>query len=230
MNVDYYDCHMHELISEQKKGFLIALDGRRGSDGGYNNQEILDIAKSVTDIIPVQYVDWQFCETQTPIVKYHPRREKYPMSQVMKDISNRNPRAVIVDTLNQPDWQPQDYWVLAREFPQIPFLFSHAGGYDMLAFINMVTYQKNVWIDFSYVQDIFGWWGNQPRLKPVIDLMEYGMLNPKVHGKLMFGTDSMRGEQQKDENILKLYGRYKCFQTVVHDNYLKFLKEAGIYG
>ncbi len=228
MKTDYYDCHMHELASEKKKGFLIALDGLRGSSGGYSNSEIMDIAEIAPYVIPVQYVDWQFCRTQTPIVKYHPRREKYSMPQVMEDIRRRGPKAVIIDTLNQPDWQPQDYWMLAREFPKLPFLFSHAGGYDMLSFINMVTYQKNIWIDFSYVQDIFGWWGEQPKLKPVTDLMEYGMVNPKIYGKLMFGTDSMREEEEKDGAILELYAKYQSFPMVVHDNYLSFLKEAGI--
>ncbi len=222
MEDKYYDCHMHG-IGKEEGGLLIALDGLRGSVGGYNNNEILEAASKKKGIIPVQYVKWNFDETYTSIVKYHPRREKYTVADVEKDIIKRKPKAIVIDTLNQPEWEPNDYWKLARKFDTIPFLFSHTGGFDILQFMNIAMYQNNVWIDFSFVQQVFGFCGKKQSLHAITDVMDYGLKEEKIFRKLMFGTDRMRNDEDVSQEILKVYARYKSYNTVVKDNYFNFV-------
>lgn len=221
---EYYDCHMHEVNNEMG-GLLIALDGKRGTAGGYGNNEVLKIASRKENVIPVQYVDWKFCQTETDIVKYHPRRENYTPMEVIDDIRKRKPQIVIIDTLNQPDWQPKDYWIIAKEFSDIRFLFSHTGGYDMLAFINIITYQKNVWYDFSFSQHVFGACGENTPLKPIIELMEYCLKNEKINSRVLFGTDNMRGEPDLACESLKYYRKYDCYNRMIKDNYFEFISK-----
>lgn len=220
--IEYCDCHMHETHNE-KKGILIALEGKRGSDGGYTNQEVSDIAKHNDGIIPVHYVDFEFCDTETPLVKYHPRRENYTADEVIDDIKNRNPKGVIIDTLNQPDWTFSDYWKIAKQYPDIPFLLSHTGGFDMLQFLNIAMFQKNVWIDFSFVQHVFGFCGDNIALKPICDLIDYGMKDPRIYNKLLFGTDNMRGERDQSQEALEKYLCYDSFDQVVNQNFERFI-------
>lgn len=221
MNI-YFDCHMHEINGEHG-GLLIAVGGMRGSEGGYSNADVKVKAGFKKGIIPVQYIDNQFCATDTAIVKYHPRRERYLVEDVKKDIEHRKPKAVIIDTLNQPYWQPADYWRLVSEFSEIPFLLSHSGGYDMLQFLNMTTYVANAWIDFSFVQHVFGMCGNNIPLKQIVELMQYGLSEKKIYSKLMFGTDNIRGEKDVAQEVLKVYSKYGSYEQVIKENFLNFI-------
>lgn len=220
--IEYFDCHMHEL-NQEEGGFLIALDGRRGSKGGYSNKEVQSIASKKANTIPVQYVDYRFCQTETPVVKYHPRREGYTPMAVVLDIKKRSPQIIIIDTLNQPDWVPNDYWHIAKEFPDILFLFSHAGGFDMLHFLNIAMYQPNVWIDFSFVQHLFGMCGKNTPLKYLCELMEYALTDERLFKKLMLGTDNMREDADLSQEVLEVYQQYNSFEAVVSKNYLGFV-------
>lgn len=227
MMMEYFDCHMHEL-NQEKGGFLIALDGRRGSKGGYSNREIQSAASKKANTIPVQYVDYRFCRTETPVVKYHPRREKYAPAAVVNDIKERSPQIIIIDTLNQPDWVPNDYWHIAKEFPNILFLFSHAGGFDMLQFFNIAMYQPNVWIDFSFVQHVFGMCGQNTPLKYLCELMEYALTEERLYKKLMLGTDNMRGGADLSKEILEVYEQYSSYEDVASKNYLGFINRLSL--
>lgn len=227
MEREYYDCHMHEFHKE-RGGFLIALDGRRGSIGGYSNEEVLVRAKEKKEIEPVQYVTWNFDKTDTPIIKYHPRRELYTPDEVTDDIKQRKPQGVIIDTLNQPNWQPKDYWMIAKEFQDIPFLFSHAGGFDMLQFLNIAMYQNNVWIDFSFVQNVFGFTSENQPLKQLVELMEYSFQEKRIYRKLLLGTDNMRNEIDCSEAVLQVYSKFVSYDLVVKENFHLLKTKIGI--
>ena len=41
-SIEYNDCHMH-AVGKKKKGIMIALDGRRGWESGYDNSSVLEI-------------------------------------------------------------------------------------------------------------------------------------------------------------------------------------------
>lgn len=89
---------------------------------------------------------------------------------MVDDIRRRAPKGVIFDTLNDPFWIPNDYWKMAKEFPQIQFLFSHAGGYKMLDFIEICEFNKNVWLDFNFTQNYFGIVGDRIEFKYMTEL------------------------------------------------------------
>ena len=223
----YYDCHSHE-IGQQTGGFLIALDGKRGCTGGYSNKEVILTAKEA-NLIPVQYVTYQLEENlETEILKYHPRREQYSVLLVEKHIEKTKPKIVIIDTLNAPYWKPEDYWRLAIKFPDIGFLFSHAGGFDIVEFLKIVMFQKNVWIDFSFTQHVFGWCGTNESFPVVTQSIDYAMKDPRIYKKILFGSDSMRSEKELASEALISYENYDSFLDVIDKNFMNFIEEYKI--
>lgn len=223
----FYNCHTH-VSNKQTGGFLIALDGIRGSEGGYSNLEVLEKGK-IAEMIPVQYVTGREDENlETRILKYHPRRERYRPESVRESIQRYSPKAVIIDTLNQPFWQPNDYWLLAMAFPKIQFLFSHAGGFDIVDFLKITMFQKNVWIDFSFTQHVFGWCGKNVPMPLVVEHMEYAMKEKKLYDRLLFGSDSMRGEKDLTFEALDSYKKFDSYQQVTEKNFLKFLEVSAL--
>lgn len=222
--IDYYDCHTHE-VGNQKGGFLIALDGKRGCKGGYSNKEIIEVA-NVHGMIPVQYVTYQLEEElQTPILKYHPRREHYTPQQVEEHIERMEPKVAIIDTLNAPYWKPEDYWKIAIRFPNTGFLFSHAGGFDIVEFLKIVMFQKNVWIDFSFTQHVFGWCGAKEEFPLIAQHIEYSLKDERIYSRLLFGSDSMRGEKELATEALAKYFNYKTFTDITQHNFIRFIEE-----
>lgn len=182
----FFDCHAHEK-REQNGGFIIALENQ--SKGfGLTNREVMALDLN-ENFIPVQYVTNEWNATQTDIVKYHPRLEKYSVEQVQADIEKRRPKGVIFDTLNDPYWAPWDYWKVAKRFDKIPFLLSHAGGYKVLDFIEICNFNKNVWLDFSLSHAYFGLVGQEKELKAVTDVMKYAF-ESRVKDKIMYGSDT----------------------------------------
>ena len=223
----YYDCHRHE-VGNQIGGFLIALDGKRGCAGGYSNDEVILIAQEA-NMIPVQYVTYRLEENlKTEVLKYHPRRENYSVLSVENHIEKMAPKIVIIDTLNAPYWKPEDYWSLSIKFPDIGFLFSHAGGFDIVEFLKIAMFQKNVWIDFSFTQHVFGWCGANVPLPVVTQSIDYAMKDSRIYKKLLFGSDSMRGEKELASEALVSYENYDSFSDVIDSNFKKFVKEYGI--
>ena len=222
----FYNCHTHES-NTQTGGFLIALDGIRGSEGGYSNLEVVEKAQKV-GMIPVQYITEKIEYLETSIIKYHPRREMQTTESVRESIQRNCPKAVIVDTLNQPFWLPNDYWNLALTFPQIQFLFSHAGGFDIVDFLRITMFQKNVWIDFSFTQHVFGWCGKNVAMPLVVQHIEFAMKEKRIYDKLLFGSDSMRGEPDLTIEALESYKKFDSYKQVTEDNFLKFLEVSGL--
>ncbi len=223
----FYDCHTHE-VNKQTGGFLIALDGRRGSEGGYSNKEVNEKALS-SKMIPVQYVTYTLDDDlETSIIKYHPRREKYSTIEVKNHIEKHEPKAVIIDTLNQPFWQPKDYWEIAINNPHIQFLFSHAGGFDINDFLMISMFQKNVWIDFSFTQHVFGWCGDNIPMPVVVQAIDYSMKDKRIFERLLFGSDSMRNEEDLSIDALESYKKYESFNRVIKTNFELFLEKSKL--
>ena len=223
---NFFDCHTHEVY-EERTGFLIALDGRLGSVGGYDNKEVIGIAKK-NGMIPVQYVTSKLDkDLETNIIKFHPRREQYSIEDISLYIQNYAPKAVIIDTLNQPYMQPNDYWWLVKQFPNIQFLLSHAGGFDILNFLQIAMFQNNAWIDFSYVQHLFGWCGEKNPLQHVVENMNYAFCNERIYKKLLFGTDNMRNEPDLALEALEKYREFSAYEQVVVQNHKTFLEISG---
>ena len=222
-----FDCHTHEVY-KGRSGFLIALDGIRGAKGGYGNGEVVKVARE-NCMIPVQYITRDMSrQVETEIIKFHPRREQYSMVDIARYIDRFKPKAVIIDTLNQPYNSPNDYWFLLKQFPEIQFLLSHAGGFDILQFIEIVMFQRNAWIDFSFTQHVFGWCGNNTMLPHVISNIDYALKNDKINCKILFGSDNIRGECDMLPEALKQYEKYDCYDRVIKYNHIKFMEESGV--
>lgn len=222
----FFDCHTHEVY-KGRTGFLIALDGIRGSAGGYSNKEVVDVAIK-NEMIPVQYVISNLKKNiETDIIKFHPRREGYSMKEIQRYIEIYYPKAVIIDTLNQPYIKPNEYWNLVLKFPEIPFLLSHAGGFDILYFLQIAMFQKNVWIDFSYTQHVFGWCGQNIELPYIKENIEYALQDKRIYEKLLFGSDNMRNEPDLVQDALKKYCCFDSYEQVVNQNYKAFLEACG---
>jgi hypothetical protein len=225
---EFYDCHTHEVTKLGHGGFLIALDGKRGSDGGYNNEEVITVSNSC-NMLPVQYVT-SHLETnlKTKILKYHPRRELYSPREVSENIIINKPSAVILDTLNRPAWSVVDYWNIIKQFPEKKFLLSHAGGYDIVDFLEIAMFERNVWIDFSYTQHFFGWCGGNEYMPYVCSNIEYALKEVRLSKKIMYGSDSMRGEEDLSVNSITKYLTYPYQTEHLSTNFLEFVDKANL--
>lgn len=217
--MEFYDCHAHQL-GQQIGGLIIAVENNKVGDMNvYSNMELRNI-KLPPSFFKVEYIKKNFQETSTDIVKYHPRYEGYTSIMIIEDIKVRNPKGVIIDTLNAPCWNIYDYWRIAKEFPNINFLFSHAGGYEISRFLEMCHFTKNVWIDFSYVQNYFGVIGNRPKYKLIEESMEYGICSD-FKNKILFGTDYPEFQQVDDA---EWYNQHNVMQ-LLNDNFIDFIRK-----
>ena len=162
----FYDAHSHRLLA-QSGGFLIGLEGKPFFPDALTNDGAFALENRTRLLFAVEYVAAGTLRGSRPLLKYHPCRERYPPEFVSDSIRRSEPRLCIIDTLNQPYWRPLDYWSIARSYPDIQFVFCHAGGYDILDFLKMADFTPNVWLDFSLTQEYFGWTGQRPRLRHV---------------------------------------------------------------
>lgn len=67
-------------------------------------------------------------------------------------------------------------------------MFSHAGGYKILDFIEICEFNKNVWLDFSFTQNYFGMIGTKEELKAVTDIIRYAFKST-MKDRILFGSD-----------------------------------------
>ena len=184
----FHDAHSHRLVA-QDGGLFIGLNGTPVFPDTIDNAQAFALEDKSRLRFAVEYVTKEAVTGTHPLLKYHPRREKYSREFVVESIRRSQPRLCIIDTLNQPYWQPLDYWAIAREFWEIPFIFCHAGGYDILDFIKMADFTPNIWLDFSLTQEYFGWVGNRTPLQHVHDCIDYGLRFDRIRRKVMFGSD-----------------------------------------
>ncbi len=224
----FCDAHTHK-IGIQENGFLIALDGNALNQGGYSNDEVIEAAKNA-HMIPVQYVTSDLSlDLYTKGIKFHPRREGYSVKEVYSYIKKYGPRLVIIDTLNKPDWQPADYWKLLRKCEDVQFLLSHAGGYDILDFLEMAVFEDNGWIDFSFSQNYFGWCKTGESTMPYVTMqMDYAMKDARIFKNLLFGTDNLLHGDDLTEESLMNYKKYNSCSEVVYENFYRLLGKAGL--
>lgn len=195
--VDFYDIHAH-CITKQEAGILIGLEGSPKFDNTLTNIEVKEIASNNKNFIPAYYINNEFNNVPNELVlKYHPRREKYSVDAVINDLKKRKCKLCIIDTLNYPEWQPIDYLKVVQFFKNIDFILPHMGGYDILEFVKILDFNKNVYGDFSMTQEYFGWCGDKTRMSHVADLIDYCINSPKLSKRILFGSDEPFFSQEK---------------------------------
>lgn len=218
----FFDSHIHNKGAENK-GFLVGLEGEPWFAGTLHNHEAKEFA-SDENYLCFHYIEASELgkKTDFPFLKYHPRREKYSSQDVIQSIQLNQPKCVMLDTLNEPFWTPYDYWAVARAFPEIRFVFPHAGGYLVNDFIKICHFQPNVWIDFSLTHTQFGSISKNP-LPYVEDAVKYALHSP-FKSRVLMGSDYPFFNQ---EDVVEYYQRHKAVE-MLNDNFLNlftFLKD-----
>ena len=185
----FFDAHIHN-IGDESGGFLIGLEGEPRFEGTLTNRQVIDMHSPQDQHISFYYVskseiqdccDWRY-------LKFHPRREKYSINEIGQSISLNRPKCVIIDTLNAPYLNSYDYWYLAKSFPEIPFIFAHAGGYAINDFIKICAFQPNVWLDFSMTAKELGHLSAPSGLPYIHQAIAYSLHGP-YSDKILFGSD-----------------------------------------
>ncbi len=189
----FYDSHIH-CPGEESGGFIVGLEGTPWFDGILHNAEAEAVAKASPAYKFFRYVTREEALAEDAcrvacgqLLKYHPRREKYTPDEVVASIRALQPRAVMIDTLNEPGWVAYDYWKVARTFPELTFLFPHAGGYLINEFIKICHFQPNVWIDFTLTHTNFGGISSNPL--PYVDQAIAYALKAPFRSRVLMGSD-----------------------------------------
>lgn len=185
----FYDDHAH-CIKDQNGGLLIGLEGVPKFEDFLDNDGVEKVVKSNSRFQACYYITKQRNEVpDETILKYHPRREQYTADEVIGDLRTRRCKLCIIDTLNQPKWGYLDYWKVVSAFPNVKFILPHMGGYDIVDFVKILDFNKNVFCDFSMTQEYFGWCGKRARYSVVADSIDYCLNHHKLSKKVMFGSD-----------------------------------------
>ena len=224
----FYDAHAH-FVGQEAGGFLVGLEGEPWFEENspafcvpgkiLHNDEAEELAKKGMYRV-FRYVrneEVEGCELNVEgcglnvgtCLKYHPRREKYSPEEVIESIRKLKPRAVMIDTLNEPGWVAYDYWKVARAFPELPVFLPHAGGYLINDFIKICHFQKNVWIDFTLTHTNFGGISKNP-LAYVDDAIRYA-LNGPFKDRVLMGSDLPFFDQMK---VVEYYERLGAIEML----------------
>lgn len=211
----FFDAHLHNKGNESK-GLILGIENEPWFDGTLHNHEAEQVAKNgnylyfhyVTKESLVQKSGW-------PFLKYHPRREKYTPQEVLSSIELNRPRCVMIDTLNEPFWAPYDYWEIARSFPDVIFLFPHAGGYLINDFIKICHFQPNVWIDFALTHTHFSSISKNPL--PYVDEAIRYALNASFKNRVLLGSDWPFFDQMA---VVNYYQRLGVLE-MLNENFLR---------
>lgn len=216
----YYDDHAH-CIKGQTGGILIGLEGTPYFDDFLNNKSVEETVKTNSNFRACYYITKHRNEVpDETLLKYHPRREKYTSDEVVSDLRTRDCKLCIIDTLNQPDWNYLDYWKIVASFPNIKFILPHMGGYDIIDFVKILDFNKNVYCDFAMTQEYFGWCGNRARYQVVADSIDYCLTHHKLSKKVMFGSD----EPDFSQSIaLEKYQQLPNAEDLLINNYLNMI-------
>jgi hypothetical protein len=187
----FHDAHAH-LVEEQVGGLLIALEGDGLPAGIMSSEEVLAAEERSRGLVGVPYVrsGEDAPAVEGPVAKYHARREGYSPNWVASDIERAGRRLVVVDTLNALDWAPSDYAGLALRLPHVQFVMCHAGGYDVLEFVKLCRFTRNVWLDFSVTQHIFGWVDGNPSPAFISECVDHALRERRIADRVMFGSDT----------------------------------------
>lgn len=211
----FYDAHTHSL-GEEIGGFIIGLEGTPWFDGILHNAEAEAVAKSNSAYKFFRYVTreeaLQGNENTVPrgiLLKYHPRREKYTPDEMIASIRTFQPKAVMIDTLNEPGWVAYDYWKVCRAFPELTFILPHAGGYLINDFIKICHFQPNVWIDFTLTHTNFGGISKNPL--PYVDQAIAYALNAPFRNRILMGSDLPFFNQM---DVVRYYDRLGALESL----------------
>lgn len=201
----FYDSHTH-FKNKEIGGFIIGLEGKPIYEGVCSNEEALNIQSLDNNYIAFYYVSTNelSLKHEHKYLKYHPKREGYSTDDVIKSIEINKPKAIIIDTLNEPFWQAYDYWKIARCFPNLPVLFAHSGGYLINDFIKICNFQKNVYLDFSLTQCVLGKYGAENGLNCINDAIHFA-LNSNFSNRILMGSDYPFYQQ---EDVFEYYKDY----------------------
>lgn len=222
--MEFYDAHAH-CIKGQKGGILIGLEGEPHFEATMTNAEIEQAVAANDNFVVAYYVDKHFGAVKDErILKYHPRREQYSPEQVIADLRKRACKLCIIDTLNQPYWQPMDYWKVVDAHREKMFLLPHVGGYDITEFLKILDFNKNVYVDFSMTQEYFGWCGTRARLGVVADGIDYCLNSSKLSQRVLFGSDEPFFSQQV---AYEKYLTCKNAQDFMVNNYLELMNKIN---
>lgn len=215
-----YDAHIHNK-NKENGGFIIGLEGEPYFKGTINNQEALSYHDPKNKYIAFYYITKDECGNTSidhPYLKYHPRREKYTPDEVIASIKVNRPKAVIVDTLNEPYWLVYDYWKVAKECSNIIFIFAHSGGYLINDFIKICHFQPNVWIDFALTHTTLGKLGNKEYgLNYINNAIRYA-LNSAFRKRVLLGSDYPFFDQED------VFEYYKNDIELLNENFLYLLE------
>lgn len=215
-----FDAHIHNK-NHESGGFLIGLEGNPYFEGTLTNEEVLSLHSPKDMYYAFYYVSAKEISSTIDhdLLKYHPRREKYSPEEVSASIANNIPKAVIIDTLNEPYWVPYDYWKIARENPDIPIIMAHAGGYLINDFIKMCHFQPNVWIDFALTHTTLGKLGDKDDGLPYInDAIKYA-LHSSFKDRVLLSSDYPFFDQ---DAVFEYYSEY---HEMLNKNFLRFIEE-----
>ena len=216
----FFDAHAH-CIKNQAGGILLGMESEPYFEGTLTNRQVEMITQTDNRFRPAYYVGCDFGQVPDErILKYHPRREKYTSEEVIRDLERRACKLCIIDTLNQPYWQPLDYWKVVAANPDKYFILPHAGGYDIVDFLKILDFNKNVYVDFSMTQEYFGWCGSRSRLAIVSDGIDYCLNSEKLSKRVLFGSDEPFFSQ---ELALQKYSTYTCAEDVLVNNYQELI-------
>lgn len=186
----FLDAHSH-LVEGQAGGLLIGLEGLPKIAGTLTNAEAAEVADGNPLFLPIHYLTRDFPANDSVALKYHPRREGYSAEQIIEDLGRRsNARLVVIDTLNEPEWDFKDYWGIVKAYPTKQFVLAHGGGADAPNVSKIAMFEANAWIDFSYTQTYFGFTGERTVNRLVCDTIGYCITEPTISKRCLFGTDN----------------------------------------
>ena len=216
----FYDSHAH-CIKEQFGGILIGIEGNPPLKGFMNNDDVRNTAALNLNYKACYYItnEWNAVPDET-LLKYHPRREHYSVEEVIEDLRKRDCKLCIIDTPNQTYWGYLDFWKVVSTFPHIKFLLPHMGGYDIIDFVKILEFNKNVYCDFAMTQEYFGWCGTRARLGVVADGIDYCLSHHKLSKKVLFGSDEPDFSQQL---ALDKYLARPNAEDLLVNNYLELI-------
>lgn len=219
----FYDDHAH-CIKQQAGGLLIGLEGSPIFGGFLDNAGVEAVTNENHNFRACYYISKVRNEVPNEtMLKYHPRREGYTADQVIEDLASRNCRLCIIDTLNQPQWSYLDYWRVVAAFPKIKFILPHMGGYDIVNFVKILDFCKNVYCDFAMTQEYFGWCGTRARFAIVADTIDYCLSHHKLSKKVMFGSD----EPDFNQSVaLEKYTMLPNAEDLLVNNYLDLINSV----
>lgn len=215
----FFDAHLHHK-KDEIGGFLIGLEGEPFFEETYSNDEVLSLHDPQNRYFSFYYVSKNniFNHIDHKYLKFHPRREKYGIHEIIESIRLNNPKCVIIDTLNEPFLTPYDYWKIPNEFPFLPCIFAHSGGYLINDFIKICHFQKNVWIDFALTHTTLAMLGDLEKGLPYINQAIKYSLNGPFKNRVLLSSDF----PFFDQNSVVSY--YSGYIELLNNNFLELVR------